>query len=866
MLGLTLILSVILGLVIGFGAVRNDPPGSARWLTLVSTVGLAMPSFYIGSLFVMGSVFYLLWRGPGTDPLLPLDGFGWDAHLVFPTLALMARPTVQVAQVTAGLLSGELNKQYWEFAEETGFQGGPTLGPQGDGFYIASAGGALLALNLEGEVQWQTEIPSGGVGQPALGSAGEIYVSDDQAGLVAISAEGRQLWYFKSEAGSRSVAGPVVASDGRIFYTVTTGSKGFIQAVSPQGHEMWVTQAQTASFFEAPRLSADERFVFLKNDVFDAQTGELLKFESDLNVVRYFPGQDGQNYLVAGQNVIQWQLDGNNIENVDIAQWDSSHLSEVAAPQEVGVRPDKTAWLLYTSPGGITSLAWVSLDDQLVGSTAYRVSRGQVVAMREDLTTYICGGRSFDEEYVECAALNPQVHDEIWGLKLGNHGPVQGGFWKDGVLYIATRNGGIFAIDERPSSNQAASSEESNAAQNSKSGTPGLLWTYDLGEQISVNPRTGLFYSHDPELSEDLRLYIISEDDHLFAINSQGQLLYETILPVGFLQPDPGRDEYSPPFILEDGTVIIVGQEDLVYALNPRGDLAWEQRLEANPYRWNQDAGEVFITDTHSGLYTFNSQGMKWKFKSDGGQRSASGAVKGPNGNLYYTVTPSSKGVVQAVTSGGEALWATEVKTGSFYHTPQVSADGNLVFLRDDVIDAQTGNLITMNVPVQVDEYIVGDDGNLYLRSGHTVIRWQYGRNGFEILNTISWNHSQFSGQPFSAWVNGQGLVGMSYRGAQVWVNSDGEVIIVIRYPSSGSTRQNVNLETELVTECDWQASRILKCSAFKFGSSQTVWEVEIKDVPKLDFWNSIWTGEVLYVLAENTLYKYYIGNPVNGE
>jgi peptide/nickel transport system permease protein len=121
LLSISLTLSAIIGLVIGFSAVRNDPPGTARWLTLISTVGLAMPSFYIGSLFVMGSVFYLLWRGPGTDPLLPLDGFGWDAHLIFPTLALMARPTVQVAQVTAGLRAGELNKQYVVSARSLGY-------------------------------------------------------------------------------------------------------------------------------------------------------------------------------------------------------------------------------------------------------------------------------------------------------------------------------------------------------------------------------------------------------------------------------------------------------------------------------------------------------------------------------------------------------------------------------------------------------------------------------------------------------------------------------------------------------------------------------------------------------------------------
>jgi peptide/nickel transport system permease protein len=121
LMALALALSTVAGFLLGFRAVHNDPPGVSRWLTLVSTVGLAMPSFYIGSLFILGSVFYVLWRGPGTDMPLPLDGFGWDAHLVFPILALMARPTVQLAQVTAGLLSGELSKQYVVAARSLGY-------------------------------------------------------------------------------------------------------------------------------------------------------------------------------------------------------------------------------------------------------------------------------------------------------------------------------------------------------------------------------------------------------------------------------------------------------------------------------------------------------------------------------------------------------------------------------------------------------------------------------------------------------------------------------------------------------------------------------------------------------------------------
>lgn len=107
-----LVVSIPAGIVLGIVASRWTHLRPARWLMLVATAGLAMPSFYIGSLLILISVAYALWRGGGRGLPFPLAGFGWDEHMVFPTIALMLRPTVQIAQVTATLLTGELHKQY----------------------------------------------------------------------------------------------------------------------------------------------------------------------------------------------------------------------------------------------------------------------------------------------------------------------------------------------------------------------------------------------------------------------------------------------------------------------------------------------------------------------------------------------------------------------------------------------------------------------------------------------------------------------------------------------------------------------------------------------------------------------------------
>jgi peptide/nickel transport system permease protein len=112
LLGLALVLSAILGVFLGFRASRIEPPRTSQWLTLFSTVGLAMPSFYIGTLFIVASISYILWKGPGYETPFPIRGFGWDIHLVLPTLALLVLPTVQIARVTSGHLVDELDKEY----------------------------------------------------------------------------------------------------------------------------------------------------------------------------------------------------------------------------------------------------------------------------------------------------------------------------------------------------------------------------------------------------------------------------------------------------------------------------------------------------------------------------------------------------------------------------------------------------------------------------------------------------------------------------------------------------------------------------------------------------------------------------------
>ncbi len=111
LLGLAFGLSLAVGLIVGVTAVRVETGAIPRWLIPISTIGLAMPSFYVGALCIMGLVFWAL-RSPTSTAPLPVQGFGWDAHLVLPLLALSVRPTAQIASLTVSLLVGELAQPY----------------------------------------------------------------------------------------------------------------------------------------------------------------------------------------------------------------------------------------------------------------------------------------------------------------------------------------------------------------------------------------------------------------------------------------------------------------------------------------------------------------------------------------------------------------------------------------------------------------------------------------------------------------------------------------------------------------------------------------------------------------------------------
>ena len=412
----------------------------------VGLSGVLMLALFGGGIFILSRRLDLL------PPTNRLDSTTSSTGI--PTLIQALSASEYTESTESGPVTGNADQTVdyhpsvvWEF-EAAGFDGGPASSPGKDRLYAVSTEGLLDCFDLNGKLVWSADLVAGGVGTPAVNSAGDIFVADDQSGLNRFTSQGELAWRFESSDTSHSLSGPTIGPNGVLYYTVGTYAKGYVQAVSPEGKGIWITPVNASSFFQAPLPSPDGQYVFLKDDVFSARSGELLEIESDFKVLRYFPGQDTQNYMLVGNNVFQWQLDGHKVEILDKAEWDTSEISEMVAPVQVGVTADSVAWMVYSSPGGSSKLVWVSLADQVIGESNYNSSAGQAIALRPDFTALMCGGLSFNPEYAKCALLPTNGNEPLWEIDLGQSGRVQGGVWLDDKLYVTTSRGKLIGIAE----------------------------------------------------------------------------------------------------------------------------------------------------------------------------------------------------------------------------------------------------------------------------------------------------------------------------------------------------------------------------------------------------------------------------------
>jgi ABC-type dipeptide/oligopeptide/nickel transport system permease subunit/outer membrane protein assembly factor BamB len=791
-----------------------------------------------------------------------------EAPQTLPTATVETAPTVEVATFTPQIT--------WEFEDETGFTGGPSTSPDGNVLYVATLGGTLYAFTLDGEEIWQTSLITSTVGPPLVDAAGNIYLTDIQGGLSAVNSSGEINWYFKGRDDYKAISPAVISPSGDLYYTVTPGAHGFVQAVSPTGESLWISQAKTSLFYRTPDVSPDNQYVFLRDDIFDAQTGMLLEPETNIEVLRYFGGEDGLTYLQAGNNIILWQLNGNTLEVLEIAEWNAPQrvlFGNIITPIDAGVQADGTAWMLYSTPGGSTDFIWVTLEDELLGIIEHNFSQGQLVDILADRTTIICGGRPFNNDFAECAVYIPGEEEPLWELNLGRSGLVQGGVWIGDRLYLTTLTGKLFAVGVTEEVKVVETDTETHPPETGhvqeisrpKPEEPSVIWSYQVPDKVRE------FRTDDNGV-----LYALSVKNNLYTIEPDGTL--RTNLS---LDPSPFRlvnnwGNAGPiiwPKITSDGTLIVISSEDFVYGMDSTGNILWEHGIPEEPHSLppHTDQDVLYMVDIKGSLHAFDANGPKWQYQPEEAPFTAADLIVGPNGNLYYTITDRSKTYVVSVSPEGEKRWTTQVQTQEIYEPVQITGDGRYVFLVDDVFDATTGELLEFDIPFEVNEFIRGFDGRTYLRSGHTVMEWQNGPDGFQIIQTEPWQHDVFENyDPAGSAVDENQLIWMFYEGTftagygtqLVWVTLQGEVKESHFWSRSSQRLTMPDFENSRLIECSYvETDSSMVCESYTPDLDTSIWDITLTNIPEYE--SGFIHGEYIYLQTpDDQLIAAYIGSP----
>ncbi len=104
--------AVALGIPLGMMAAARPGGPSDRLITGFGLLGLSMPQFWVGLLFIL--VFAV------TLKVLPTSGMGTPAHLVLPALTLALAPLARLTLLVRSAMIDELNAQYIKTARAKG--------------------------------------------------------------------------------------------------------------------------------------------------------------------------------------------------------------------------------------------------------------------------------------------------------------------------------------------------------------------------------------------------------------------------------------------------------------------------------------------------------------------------------------------------------------------------------------------------------------------------------------------------------------------------------------------------------------------------------------------------------------------------
>ena len=349
-----------------------------------------------------------------------------------------------------------------------------------------------------------------------------------------------------------------------------------------------------------------------------------------------------------------------------------------------------------------------------------------------------------------------------------------------------------------------------------------------------------------------------------FSMDTQPELKWQAQIPGG---PSGG------PVVFFDGTLVIAGRAKVLMAFTPQGDVLWQVPLTATPVGTPAlDAqGRIFVADVEGHITAFDSQGNQlWRVEASATREATSGPIVGSDGMIYVTLLDA----VSAISPEGVLTWRKTAADVFVDLPPTLSADGSLVYLKDVVLDAATGQIQEIQILPEAQilftepVFFTGVDGRDYYRNGHAVMHWQRNESGIQVDPALTWEAASFVlFNPLYQGVLPNKLTWLYYTseysdGRMVWLDEQSRLVGNFEFPITNSRIMAMGEKGEAYL-CAPTGSRI-QCVMAVPGVDKPVWDVFIDDgsrpiggalVPGtlyVSAFDALSAEGVLYALSEN--------------
>lgn len=114
---ISLLAAALIGIPLGVTAAVHRHSALSLGTMTLTLLGISVPSFSVAALLQIGEIYW--YRSYGFR-LVPVGGFGWDAHLIIPVLVLAARPLAYLARIAYMSFSEILEQSYIRTARSKG--------------------------------------------------------------------------------------------------------------------------------------------------------------------------------------------------------------------------------------------------------------------------------------------------------------------------------------------------------------------------------------------------------------------------------------------------------------------------------------------------------------------------------------------------------------------------------------------------------------------------------------------------------------------------------------------------------------------------------------------------------------------------